>query len=75
MENKLSSGRSLYARLGGGAGTLQNVVNRSNIAFLSCYELTGRLFKAFRVTRATCHYLEKFSPLQSREPCNFFVLY
>ena len=68
MENKLSNGRSLHARLGGGAGILQNVANGSNITFLSCYESTGRLLKArtagmqsSHVTKATRHYLEIFS--------------
>ena len=51
----------------GGAGILQNVANGSNIAFLSCYESTGRLFKAraarmqsSRVTTANRDYLENF---------------
>ena len=51
----------------GGAGILQNVANGSNIAFLSCYESTGRLFKAraarmqsSRVTTANRDYLDIF---------------
>ena len=66
-ENKLSSGRRLRAKLGGGAGILQNVANGSNITFLSCYESTGRLFKARAawmqsscVTTANRDYLEIF---------------
>ena len=39
MENKLSSGRSLLARLGGRTGILQNVAAGSNSTFLSARSL------------------------------------
>ena len=69
----------MHARLGGGAGNLQNVVNGSNIVFLSWYDSTGRLPKATaaglqssRITIPTRHYLKKFPHwnLASCQSCN-----
>lgn len=65
-------GRALHARLRGGAGVLQNVVNgNNNIAFLSCFESTGMVFEARAagmqsscITIAPCHYMEIF-PVES----------